>query len=78
MDFSRSNTGYFIAFMILGGILGSALGTLLVKFFPGAAFITSNLTGPIGFNLEIVSFSLKLNFASIVGLVSGILLFRRI
>lgn len=78
MEFSRSNTGYFIAFMLLGGVLGSALGTLIVKFFPEAGFITSNLTGPIGFNLEIISFSLKLNLASIFGLVSGIILFRKI
>lgn len=78
MDFSRSNTGYFIAFMLLGGVLGSALGTLVVKFFPAAGFITSNLTGPVGFNLEIISFSLKLNLASIIGLVAGIVLFRKI
>ncbi len=78
MEFSRSNTGYFIAFMLLGGVLGSALGTLLVNFFPGADFITSDLTGPIGFNLEIISFSLKLNLASIFGIVAGIILFRRI
>lgn len=78
MEFSRSNTGYFIAFMLLGGVLGSALGTLVVKFFPAAGFITSNLTGPVGFNLEIISFSLRLNLASIIGIVAGIVLFRRI
>lgn len=78
MIFDRSNTGYFIAFMILGAVLGSALGNLIVKFIPQVNIITASLTGPIGFNLEILSFSMKLNFASIVGLILGIIVFRKI
>ena len=78
MVFGRGNTGYFFAFMIIGAILGSALGTLLVNFFPVLSVITKNLTGPIGFNLEIVTFSFKLNLSSIFGLVMGILIFRKI
>ena len=78
MIFERSNTGYFIAFMILGAVLGSALGTFIVKFIPQMSVITTSLTGPIGFNLEILSFSMKLNFASIAGLVLGIIIFRKI
>lgn len=78
MIFERSNTGYFIAFMVLGAVLGSALGTFIVKFIPQLNVITTSLTGPIGFNLEILSFSMKLNFASIAGLVLGIIIFRKI
>jgi len=78
MVFGRGNTGYFFAFMLTGAILGSALGTLLVNFFPVLSVITKNLTGPVGFNLEIVTFSFKLNLSSIFGLVMGILIFRKI
>jgi len=78
MVFERSNIGYFLAFMILGGILGSALGNLVVKFIPQFGIITTSLTGPIGFNLEILSFSMRLNFASIIGIVFGIIVFRKI
>ncbi len=78
MIFDRSNTGYFIAFVILGAVLGSALGNLIVKFVPALKEITTSLTGPIGFNLEIITFSIKLNFASIAGLVLGIFIFRRV
>jgi hypothetical protein len=78
MVFDRSNTGYFIAFIILGAVLGSALGNLIVKFFPALKEITSSLTGPIGFNLEIITFSLKLNFASVAGLILGIIIFRKV
>ena len=78
MTFDRSNTWYFIAFILIGAILGSALGSLIVKFIPAFSIITQNLTGPIGFNLEIISFSLKLNLSAIVGLVFGIFLFRKV
>lgn len=78
MTFSREHMGYFIAFMLIGGILGSALGTLLVKLVPSLSVITSTLTGPIGFNLEIISFSVKLNLAAIVGVIGGIIIFRKL
>ncbi|PKL16723.1 MAG: hypothetical protein CVV49_14860 [Spirochaetae bacterium HGW-Spirochaetae-5] len=78
MIFERANTGYFIAFVLLGAVLGSALGNLIVKFIPALKEITTSLTGPIGFNLEIITFSIKLNFASIVGLILGIFIFRKV
>ncbi|HQO40053.1 MAG TPA: hypothetical protein PK986_06260 [Spirochaetota bacterium] len=78
MVFERSNTVYFFAFMIIGAILGSALGSLIVKFAPGLKLITESLTGPVGFNLEIISLSLKLNLASLTGLVLGIVIFRKV
>ncbi|MCL1864307.1 MAG: hypothetical protein FWF73_00660 [Spirochaetes bacterium] len=80
MVFARSNIGYFITFIILGAVLGSALGNLIVKIFPYPELkvITANLTEPIGFNLEIITFSLRLNFASIIGLILGIVIFRKV
>lgn len=78
MVFERSNLGYFFAFMIIGAILGSALGSLIVKFAPNLKIITESLTGPIGFNLEIISLSFKLNFASVIGLILGIVIFRKV
>jgi len=78
MVFERTNTGYFIAFILLGAVLGSALGNLIVKFVPALKEITTSLTGPIGFNLEIITFSLKLNFASVAGVILGIFIFRKV
>ena len=80
MVFERSNIGYFIAFIILGAVLGSALGNLIVKLFPSPSLkvITDTLTEPIGFNLEIISFSIRLNFASIIGSIIGIFIFRKV
>ncbi|HDP80679.1 MAG TPA: hypothetical protein ENN21_07540 [Spirochaetes bacterium] len=78
MTFTRGNLGFFIAFLLLGGVLGSALGTLLVKLFPSLAIIHTNLTGPVSFNLEIISFGLRLNLSAIVGMVAGLLIFRKV
>lgn len=78
MTFQGGNIAYFFCFMVIGAVLGSALGTLIVKVFPALSVITDNLTGPIGFNLEIISFSLKLNLSAIAGLILGIVIFRKV
>ncbi len=78
MVFGKGNTGFFIAFSLIGAICGSALGNLAAGFLPQLKFLTTSLTGPIGLNLEIITFSIKLNLASILGLVAGIIIFRRI
>jgi len=78
MAFIKTNIGFFIGFLFLGAILGSAIGTLVAKLFPSLAIIKANLTGPIGFNLEIINFSLKLNFSAIIGILLGFLIYRKI
>lgn len=78
MSFDRSNIGYFIAFLLVGALLGSAIGSLIAEFVPALAIIKKNLTGPIGLNLEIISFSISLNLSAIVGLIAGFILFRKV
>ena len=77
MTFERGNTGYFLAFIIIGGILGSALGTLAVRLLPSLSVLTQNLTSAIGFNIEILSISLRVNIAAIVGIGIGFFLFKK-
>ena len=78
MIFDRGNFGYFIAFIIVGGILGSALGTFAAHALPSLSFLKTSLTGAVGFNLEIIQFGLNLNLASIAGIVLGIFVFKKI
>jgi hypothetical protein len=78
MTFEKSNIGYLLTFMLVGAILGSALGTLIAGFVPALSVIQKSLTGPIGFNLEIISFSIKINLSSMVGIVLGVLAFRKV
>jgi hypothetical protein len=77
MTFDRGNMGFFIAFVVVGGILGSALGILAAKIVPALSILRENLTAPVGFNLEVLSFSLKLNIGSVAGMIAGIVLFRK-
>lgn len=78
MTFDKSNIGYLLIFMLVGAILGSALGALVVGFVPSLGVIQKSLTGPIGFNLEIISFNIRINLSSIVGLLLGVLIFRKV
>jgi hypothetical protein len=78
MTFERSNITYLIAFMLIGAILGSALGTLLAGLVPELSIMQKSLTGPVGFSLEIISVTIKINLSSIIGLVIGLLIFRKV
>ena len=78
MTFERSNFKFFLAFILIGAILGSALGSLIARVFPAVSIINDNLTGPIGFNLEVISFSITLSLSAIIGLVSGAIIFRKV
>jgi hypothetical protein len=78
MTFERGHFGFFIAFILIGAILGSAAGTLIAGIIPTLSALNKNLTGPVGFNLEIISLYLKISPAAIIGLIIGIIIFKRI
>lgn len=77
MTFERAHIGYFIAFVIVGGLLGSALAVLVAKIFPALSILKENLTAPVGFNLEVLAFSIKVNAGTLLGIIAGILFFRK-
>ncbi len=78
MNYIRGNIGFFLSFILIVAILGSALGTLLARLVPALSIIKDSLTGPIGFNLEIISFNIKINLSAIIGMILGILIYRKI
>jgi hypothetical protein len=78
MTFERGHLGYFIAFIIIGAILGAVIGVLLAGIFPGLSPLIKNLTGPIGFNLEVISFNINLSLSAIIGLIAGIIVFIKV
>ncbi|MCX7678278.1 MAG: hypothetical protein N2316_03575 [Spirochaetes bacterium] len=77
MTFEKGHTGYFIAFLIVGGLLGSAIAVLLAKAFPALSLLQENLTAPIGFNFDVLAFSMKVNIGTLVGIVAGIIFFMK-
>lgn len=76
MTFSRDNIGYFIGFVIIGGILGIAVGSFLAKLAPSLALVNAPLTKPIGFDIELVSLYIRFNISAIVGMIAGVVLFK--
>ncbi len=76
MTFSRDHIAFFIGFVILGGILGIAVGSFMVKLAPSLSILTAPLTKPIGFDCELISVYVRLNIAAVVGMIAGIVLFR--
>lgn len=76
MTFSRDHIGYFLGFVILGGILGIAIGSFIVKLAPSLAVINAPLTRPVGFDLNLISFYIRFNISAIVGMIAGVLLFK--
>lgn len=77
MTFERAHIGFFIAFVVVGGLLGSALAVLVAKIFPALSIIKENLTAPVGFNLEVLAFSIRINLGTLAGMIAGILFFRK-
>jgi hypothetical protein len=76
MTFTRDHIAFFIGFVILGGILGIAVGSFMVKLAPSLSILTAPLTKPIGFDGELISVYVRLNIAAVAGLIAGIVLFR--
>ncbi|MEW6526938.1 MAG: hypothetical protein AB1444_09750 [Spirochaetota bacterium] len=76
MTFSRDHIGYFLGFVILGGILGVAVGSFIVKLVPSLAVINAPLTKPVGFDFEIISLYFRFTISAIVGMIAGVLLFK--
>jgi len=76
MTFTRDHITFFIGFVILGGILGIAVGSFMVKLAPSLSILTAPLTKPIGFDCELISVYIRLNIAAVAGMIAGIVLFR--
>lgn len=77
MTFEKGNIGYLLSFIVVGGILGSAVGMLIAKIFPFLSILKDNLTAALGFDLEIIRVSIRLNAVAIAGIFIGIFLFKK-
>jgi hypothetical protein len=78
MTFDRSHMGFFIAFILVGAVFGSALGSLAVRYAPSLSVLQQSLTGPIGISLEIIDFHVRLNLSALIGMALGGLIFWKV
>ncbi len=78
MTLEKRNIGYLAAFLIVGAILGYALGSLLASYYPVLAIVKKNLVGPFDLDLGVFRIGVRLNLSSIVGFVAGALVFWKV
>ncbi len=82
-------TTAFLVIIILGALIGTALGELVAYLFPGGILdrifsqgITPGLQPPATLDLKIFSltlgFSVKINLASLVGLMLGAYIYKHL
>ena len=78
MKITNKNLDRFIGFLLLFCVAGT-LGWELIEVFLNLAGIGINLTaGPVGFDIDIMSFFISANPGTLLGLAAGWLLFRRL
>lgn len=69
---------FFLLFIVVGGILGSVIGALLVEIFPSLKIITKEMTDFLTIDLQLIKIAVRLTISSVVGITAGIIVFFRI
>ena len=78
MRFDRANLSFLVLFLLVGAILCSALGTLIVTLIPSLDIIPGDLIGPVEFDRGFIGFKLTINLSTIIGLILGFIVFRKV
>ena len=78
MKLSKKNLNPLLYVVILCTLAGSFAWFVLEIIFTSMGFPFSLSTGPIGFDIEIVSFYLNVNPGTVLGIASGFFVFKAI
>ncbi|UCF96216.1 MAG: hypothetical protein JSV89_13635 [Spirochaetaceae bacterium] len=73
---SSRNRSTFLAFLGLGFLIGTLGWEVLERIFLQLGFELALSIGPVGFDLSVLSVSIKINPGSFIGILGGIFLFR--
>ena len=65
-----------MTFLILGFLIGTLGWEVLERIVLQMGFELALGIGPVGFDLSVLSFFVKINPGSFIGVISGIFLFR--
>lgn len=76
MKLLKKHLGAFFLVVFLGIFIGTLTWFIVERIFAEAGLPFSVETGPVGFNLGVISLYLKMNPGSILGAIGGVLLFR--
>ncbi|MFQ6091811.1 MAG: DUF4321 domain-containing protein [bacterium] len=89
MHYKRGNFGILLVFVVIGLLIGSAVGELLAFVLPNGSVVEMFFThpiirpefGPATINLIVASitfgFWLKVNIISVLGIIFSVVLLRR-
>ncbi|MBN1647873.1 MAG: hypothetical protein JW874_07565 [Spirochaetales bacterium] len=77
MKLTKKNSGHFIALLLLGLIVGTLCWELFARIISSFGTDISFAVGPIGFDVLVLQFYIKLNPGSVAGIIGGALLFRK-
>lgn len=76
MKLTKKHVGAFLLLVLLGMFIGTLAWDIIERIFAQAGLPFSLETGPIGFDIGVLSVYLKINPGSFLGAAGGVLLFR--
>jgi hypothetical protein len=76
MKLIKKHVGAFLLLVLLGIFIGTLAWDIIERIFAQAGLPFSLETGPIGFDIGVLSVYMKINPGSFLGAAGGILLFR--
>jgi len=76
MKLVKKNLRPFLVFLFTGLLIGSLSWELLERLLAHRGIEVTMSVGPIGIDLSVVSFYVKINPGSFLGVLAGILLFK--
>jgi hypothetical protein len=73
----KQGIGMIVLVCLLGALVGTVLGRLLVELLPGLAGILTP-AADLSLNLEVLSFGLRFNLAAVLGVAGALLVYRKL
>ena len=78
MKLTKKNLGFFLTLLGLGLVVGTLSWEIVERIFAAAGLAFDISAGPIGFDLDVISFYIRVNPGSLVGTAGGGFLFSRL
>jgi hypothetical protein len=78
MKLTKKNLSTLFLILFLGFLTGTFMWELLERILASAGIVLSIGLGPVGFDLHAVSFFVRVNPGSLVGLIGGAIVFRSV
>jgi uncharacterized membrane-anchored protein YjiN (DUF445 family) len=77
MDLNKKNFHILLSLIVLGMIIGT-LGWEIIERLAASwgGKLSLTIEKPIGFDLYVISFFLRINMGSLIGALSGVILFK--